>query len=567
MAYLIPSDLSQLALAGAHAPELDTLRQLEKGLPNDYTLFHGVHWTREYEAWNHFGEIDFVVLNRAGETLFIEQKNGVLDETESGLMKHYGDDSKNVANQIHRSIDKVRQKFQWQHGKNPSLHIDYLIHCPDYHIKELNAAGLDLGRIVDAAAGSSGLADRIQSVLGPGNVEGQGQDDAWYRTVHDFFCQTFEVVPDIHSHLSSNKKSFTRQAGILASVLTNLEMQPYRLRVDGCAGSGKSLIARHFFARAAADGQRVLLVCFNHPLAERLKARLPAEGRVSTIQALFVDFLESIGQAPSFDNADHDPDFWTKIQERAQNSILNTEKEQLPEQWRFDALIVDEGQDFEQEWLETLRVLLPDDADILWLEDPAQNIYAKPPIQMDGFVGYRCPVNYRSPESIARFIQDTLPFQFESGNPLPGMGVGVHRYDQPEDQAAIVANILKTLIQQRGFSPDDIVLLTCRGAGSSTFSKLDQVGGLRLRKFTGQYDDQGNQLMSDGQLRFDSVYRFKGQQAGAIILVDIDPRSDTGNERLEREQRLLLCGMTRATVRLDLVVNEHNPANHTFLAQ
>ncbi len=65
----------------------------------------------------HFGEIDFVVLNRSCDLLFVEQKNGVLEESTTGLVKRYTDDEKNVVEQIHRSLEKVRQKFQWQHGR------------------------------------------------------------------------------------------------------------------------------------------------------------------------------------------------------------------------------------------------------------------------------------------------------------------------------------------------------------------------------------------------------------------------------------------------------------------
>ena len=74
MAYLVPSDISRLALSGGHTRELDTLQMLKSALPNDYTIFHGVHWSREYETRTQFGEIDFVVLNREGKVLFIEQK-------------------------------------------------------------------------------------------------------------------------------------------------------------------------------------------------------------------------------------------------------------------------------------------------------------------------------------------------------------------------------------------------------------------------------------------------------------------------------------------------------------
>jgi superfamily I DNA and RNA helicase len=66
--------------------------------------------------------------------------------------------------------------------------------------------------------------------------------------------------------------------------------------------------------------------------------------------------------------------------------------------------------------------------------------------------------------------------------------------------------------------------------------------------------------MTPGKLLFESVRRFKGQQAPAIVLVDIDPVQD----RWEAFQRLLYSGMTRATVRLELLVKADNPLNRPF---
>ena len=192
MARIVPSDISRFALSGGHTQELETLRQLKSALPEDYTVFHGVHWSREYAAWTHFGEIDFVVLNRSGDVLFIEQKNGALEESATGLVKHYGRSEKNVADQLHRSIDKVRDKFTWQHGRAQPLTVDYLIYCPDYRVKHLNAAGLDGERIVDAGA-KDGLAGRIQKILGVGTTGRDGR----YEQIEEFFYQTFELVPDI----------------------------------------------------------------------------------------------------------------------------------------------------------------------------------------------------------------------------------------------------------------------------------------------------------------------------------------------------------------------------------
>lgn len=55
--------------------------------------------------------------------------------------------------------------------------------------------------------------------------------------------------------------------------------------------------------------------------------------------------------------------------------------------------------------------------------------------------------------------------------------------------------------------------------------------------------------------------RFKGQQAPAVVLVDLDPMPD----KLETFNRLLYSGMTRATVRLELLVKADNPLNEPYL--
>jgi hypothetical protein len=118
MAHLIPSDLTRLALAGAHAPELRTLALLKDALPDDYNVFHGVRWSRQYKGATVYGEIDFIVMNRAGDVLLFEQKNGPLEEDEDGLHKHYGEVRKSVGDQILRAVANVKEKFGYQFGSS-----------------------------------------------------------------------------------------------------------------------------------------------------------------------------------------------------------------------------------------------------------------------------------------------------------------------------------------------------------------------------------------------------------------------------------------------------------------
>ena len=537
MAYICPSDISDLAMAGRHAPELETLGRLKKGLSADYTVYHGVHWSRSYQGHTVFGEIDFVVVNRSGEVLLIEQKNGRLEETQNGLLKHYPDGAKNVADQVRRSLENVREKWKWRHGPNPSLRLDYLIYCPDHRLARVNAAALDDSRIVDASEADE-LAMRIHHILGPGAEI----NPAWAGKVHDFFAQTFEIVPDIHARVSAQQEAFTRLSGGLADVIDAIEMEPFRLRVHGTAGCGKSQVAHRTFTRALAAGRRPLLVCYSRPLRERLNARLGGTGGlVQTWMGFGAGFLTARGRSPDFEAMKSDPDFWRKVTD-------TMVEEPVPDEWRFDTLIVDEGQDFEQDWWEILQLFLTENADVLWLEDADQNINDKAPVALDGFVGFRARQNFRTPESIARYIRKTLPFDCIPANDLPGMGVGEHSCDDPAKLPSVVGRVVSDLLGM-GFGYDDIVILTCRGASSSALAGLATVGPHTLRRFTGDYDTDGNQTMTDGRLLFDTIRRFKGQQAPAVVLVDTAP----GTTDPSLFQRLLYCGMTRATVRLEVV--------------
>lgn len=541
MAYIVPSDISQLALAGGSGPELETLSYLKSNLGEPYTVYHGVHWSRSYKAHTAYGEIDFVVINKSGDVLIIEQKNGGLDELEEGLVKRYPDGHKNVGDQVRRSLDNVRSKFKHQNGSKPALKLDYLIYCPDHKIKNVNAATVDEERVVDATR-TSQLSNVIDNLLG----EGSAKDQDWVNRVEGFFQQSFNLVPNIHAHKSAHEKTFTRLSGGLGQVFDNLYMKPFRLKVSGTAGSGKSLIAHRAYRATVNAGKRPLLVCFSRPLRERFNSSLDPGGLVQTWNGFCDEFLSSQGYKIDYDRMYSEPTFWSEL---ADQIIV----ENIPKEWLFDALIVDEGQDFEAGWFDVLKLFLKPDHDLIWLEDENQNLYGKESVDLDGVVGYRCKTNFRSPESIARFIHRTLPFEFENSNDLPGLGVGVSGYSQLDEQPKIVAKIVTNLLKM-GFEHSDIVVLSCRGVAKSVFSNIDKVGSYRLRKFEGEYDMFGNQVLTGGNLQFDSIYRFKGQQAPAVILVDVDPASDD----LGRQERLLFCGMTRPTVRLELVANNSN---------
>ena len=163
MARIIPDGWRELSVTGAAQREIETLAVLADGLPDDYAVYHAVHWTGMDGRYAIYGEIDFAVVNLAGDLLLIEQKSGFLDETPEGLVKQYPGRSKSVPVQMSRMVSHLRGKLAVR-GDIPSVHTDALLYCPDYTVRNPETAGLVPERIVDASRRDQ-LCQIIQQLL------------------------------------------------------------------------------------------------------------------------------------------------------------------------------------------------------------------------------------------------------------------------------------------------------------------------------------------------------------------------------------------------------------------
>jgi hypothetical protein len=142
-------------------------------------------------------------------------------------------------------------------------------------------------------------------------------------------------------------------------------------------------------------------------------------------------------------------------------------------------------------------------------------------------------------------------FEFVNANPLPGLGVGITEVADRDGIPAAVGKIASDLMR-RGFGREHIVALSLRGQGSATLSQCTAAGSQTIARFTGGYDLFGNQLWTEGHLRFDTIRRYKGQQDAAVILTDVE--MPDGEARQPEWRRLMFAALTRATERIELVV-------------
>ena len=274
-----------MSVTGAAQREIETLSLLASALPDEYTVFHGVHWTNidkstndSASAFSVYGEIDFIVLAPDGRLLLIEQKSGFLAETDEGLGKRYPglDKPKLVKNQILRSVYALRQRFG---NEGEKLAIDYLLYCPDYQVRKVEAAGIATDRIVDARQREQ-LPAIIRQILP--SVPATSQRERVQR----FLNNVLQLVPDPSAMIGQANTLVTRLSGGLASWAQQLEFSPFRLRVLGTAGSGKTQLALAEFSATLTSGKKPLYVCYNRPLADHVRRMVPAGGLVCSFHQL-----------------------------------------------------------------------------------------------------------------------------------------------------------------------------------------------------------------------------------------------------------------------------------------
>ncbi|MBP7640337.1 MAG: nuclease, partial [Thauera sp.] len=112
MARTHPEGWQQLPAAGARGRERATLALLAEALPREWTIYHGLHWTRAEGAHLVFGEIAFAVVGPGGRVLLIEQHAGFLDETAEGLMRPGRKRAQHISHELARSAGELRTRLR-----------------------------------------------------------------------------------------------------------------------------------------------------------------------------------------------------------------------------------------------------------------------------------------------------------------------------------------------------------------------------------------------------------------------------------------------------------------------
>jgi len=521
--------------AGDYA-ELELLKTLERGLSDAYTLFHSVDWSRGTGKQEQHGEVDIVVVNQAGDLLLMEVKAGDVDFTPHGIFKTYSGHTKCVTAQADSQYSSLRGRLQDAGLPVRLSHLLVLPHCK----VQTQTVQWPPERIVDSD-GVGRIVSRITDLLGAGLPQA-----ALHQRVLAFFQNRFRVELDVSALHGQIQQQALRMSAGLATWVPRIHAPSGLIRVAGTAGSGKTQLALRMLRDADDAGQKAAYVCFNRALADHLSHLAPVRIPVVTFHEFAATLVRRSGQAVDFSLTGTFDQLATQCIALLENTAPD-----------LDLLVLDEMQDMQPEWVQALLSRLRSSGKAVLLEDPEQQLYKdRVAFDLPDAVTITSHESFRTPRTLVKLINllhltnvqvDAMcPHQGEMPEPIV--------YAALEDIAARTTQAVERCLQ-RGFALSDIAIVSMRGRERSVLQVLDKLGAWTLQRFTGQFDESSTAIWTKGDLLIESVRRFKGQAAPAVVLTECDiAQLDDLN------RRLLFVGLTRARVHLEWVMSADTAA-------
>jgi hypothetical protein len=500
-------------------------------LDDQWRVFHSVRWQSVRRGRQGDGEADFILLHPSRGIVVLEVKGGDVEVAEGSWFSTDRRGTRHrIKNPFEQAIDSKHSLIGRLNDIEPRiLRVPDVCHgvvFPDgdvaqpigmYGPRDIIWSSSDLLRAPDA----------LDRLLRHWNAKGS-LTPTEVQEITRILAPTVRIRSGLRSAIATAEAKLLELTRQQVEAL-DLMRKVRRALITGGPGTGKTVLAVHRARVLAADGARVLLTCFNQSLAKRLEHEVANEKNITA--RTFHSLCVSEARLARFLIPDSpDGEWWeTRSAEILLEAAASTSLS-------FDAVVVDEGQDFAPIWFTALAMLLTNEEDGFFLvfADKRQALYRsgwRLPLHAEE---YPLDVNCRSTLEILDRVNRI--FGDETG------GRGVH--GQPplfakarDSNTALeeTQQLVARLLDEEHLDPDQIVVLCVERAS------VDRLRGRSLGSCA---------LVEPGRagVVVETVHSFKGLEAEAVVLLLGAADLSTESDRV-----LAYVGMSRARSALVVV--------------
>lgn len=553
MAIMYPSSLPT-SFIETDRGEAKVFQCLKEQLSDEWIVYHSVYWSGKPTGYHRRrnGETDFIITHPTYGIVVVEVKGGVFIQynqeddlwisTDQHLQAH---DLTNPFDQALRNyyalIDViVRLNSKTLHANLVKSSIP-MAHCvifsdvtrvsgnlPINYDKELILYQQDLN-----------LIERRLIAILDFFFESQYRNTQLTKDIvkqlQKAYAPTFVLDRQLSTWIEDEQKRMLQLTEEQYQIL-DICRQLNQASIYGCAGSGKTLLAIKKAIMCAESEQRTALICFNSILGN--KFRKHAQGiedlMAGNLHQLLLTYLpEGSQEEMLFDDM------------AMLDTVMNLEIE------KFDAIIVDEAQDFTEEQLDIIHYLLKKDGLIYYFWDDNQRI-----IRTSLHIPNNVPIltlstNLRNTQYIFDYVKSHYlkPMDIKHKGPLGREVTFTQPYAEQNQTAcfSLLRKEIQKLVVNEQMSPEDITILTFKSKSKSWLNQFS-LPNTSLSYFE-------DEVLAN-HIRIETVRRFKGMESKVVIVTEMNDERCLQDETLFHE--MCYVSFSRATNHLIVIPNQYS---------
>lgn len=537
MAIMHPSDINKRKHVKSEEKFYNACRDQ---LSDKYHVFFSVRWySIDDEGKREDSECDFLIFNPDYGFLCVEVKGGkgiYTDDDGDWFLKDFAEDRK-----LHRSPylqaeesmrffkkyyeDEVESKFPGTYGSAVAFP-NYCINSPITDSSPLELT-IDMNSLHN-------LQKRIVEIF------------RYYRSEN--LGRSFFFAPDSQKkfiNLINKRVALSVAAGALIEdkerelieinqtqdVVIDLLANYQKAFIIGGAGTGKTWIGIKKIKRAIVNGKDTLYLCCNDSLAASVKNNIGSyaaecfslSGYMRNIFGNAVDSVPYKEGAPEY-------------------SVLLTECKNYK---KYDLIVVDEAQDFTEDWAFAVNLLLKDEGSLYVFYDECQNVFGRD--FGDKFYIDEPPFvlryNIRNTSNIYKYTQDLTNLGLETvANQIEGVEPDVRSCTRKQQVLTYLDSIVSKLVNSEGVSPEKIAILCNKSIEKSAIKDVDLIGGYRVSV------DQMKRKKDEVLIQ--QVEDYKGLESDIVIYINHTYKNEPNTSE---KRSLTYTALTRARFYLYII--------------
>lgn len=490
-------------------------KALMEQFPANIEVYHRFHWfseTRSGAVIEH--ETDFIIIDPHFGMLVVEVKGGDIQfDTESGnwlqnnrVMK--SDPVTQAQNAMHRFKDEIVNSYYFR-TSGQALNYGYAVAFPTYAFAGSVPPSMRREFVWDAKT-TSGLYDAYKKCCEIWRRDTTPLSGRHLDAIRDCLRPNFNLVESIVKRVESQERVLLRLTNEQASLLQFIS-NTRRACVRGDAGSGKTMLAVEKSRQLARSGVDTLFLCYNALLADWVRQSIPEHEREHLSVHTFHELAYRVcaaGNKPLPKYADGDGHWDIDVPLAMEECATDYPG--------YQAIIVDEGQDFRDLWWHVIEKLLrkPSDGDP-WLYvffDPHQCLKHQEPSLPTGMPApFVLPHNCRNTKRIAKRCGNVIGKVISSPDSAPE---GIDPVDvQQSSVRGAVDDIRKAVVRYQqgvnGLGPRQVVIL----APPEVYVNIpDKLGVWPVTDNPALWQQNKAVLKT-------SVGKFKGMEADVVVTV------------------------------------------------